>query len=66
MAALLLDWLFCLVRVMVRRRLRHIPRKQLVWDIAGICTGDALPYRLERRGSCSGISQKQGQCFPGT
>ncbi|CAL5219733.1 g1630 [Coccomyxa viridis] len=46
MAALLLDWLFCLVRVMVRRRLRHIPRKQLVWDIAGICTGYTAPMML--------------------
>ena len=46
MAALLLDWAFCLVRVMRRRRIRHIPRKELVWDIAGICTGNATSLCL--------------------
>ena len=46
MAALLMDWVFCLVRVLVRRRIRDIPRKELVWDIAGICTGNASSLRL--------------------
>ena len=46
MAAMLLDWMVCIVRVAVRRSIRTIPRKELVWDIAGICTGDATPWRL--------------------
>lgn len=40
MAALLLDWCYCMIRVMLRKRVKDTPRKQLVWDIAGVCTGD--------------------------
>lgn len=42
MAALLLDWVYCITRVVLRKRMEDIPRKELVWDIAGICTG-AIP-----------------------
>ena len=39
MAALLLDWCYCIARVTLRKQMKDIPRKELVWDIAGICTG---------------------------
>lgn len=73
MAALLLDWGFCLLRVMVRRRIRHIPRKELVWDIAGICTGDAtspdllqpLSHALWRAESIGCRSENRASCSGG-
>ena len=54
-AALLLDWAFCILRVAVRRSIRDIPRKDLVWDIAGICTGDGMSLHLLH---CLGLVQR--------
>ena len=39
-AALLVDWCYCMARIMLWKRVKDIPRRELVWDIAGICTGD--------------------------
>ena len=39
MAALLLDYTYCISSTMVQRRIKDIPRRELVWDIAGICAG---------------------------
>lgn len=41
MLALLADYAFCVVSTMVLRHMKNIPRRELVWDIAGICAGDA-------------------------
>ena len=37
---LLVDWCYCMARIMLWKRVKDIPRRELVWDIAGICTGD--------------------------
>ena len=43
MAALVLDYTYCISSTMVQRRVKDIPRRELVWDIAGICAGVRVP-----------------------
>ena len=40
MVVLLMDWCYCMARIMLWKRVKDIPRRELVRDIAGICTGD--------------------------
>lgn len=44
--ALLADYLFCITSTMILRRIKDIPRRELVWDIAGICAGKSRNTQL--------------------
>lgn len=39
MMAMLLDYAYCMVTTVLLRQVKNIARRELVWDIAGICIG---------------------------